>query len=129
MNWEEIEELMNETSPQGEYIPDLSVLDENTEYREESPVHNELLQLPFERFDSRKELLSVVRALVLIQGYAISIKRSQKDKYVVIGCDMRGSYRTHNNLSVKNRKRKSASRLVASTFEVRGWKNVNFMGS
>lgn len=113
MDWQEIEELMNESLPQCE---ELQVMDMGN--NEDHSDQNEALQLPVGNFESREDLLNIVRDFVVMQGYAISIKKSKKDKFVIIGCDRGGSYRNRYGIPMENRKRKTASRLINCPFEV-----------
>lgn len=57
--------------------------------REENRQNDILGQLGW-KFQSREELLGTLRDFFSMQGYAISIKNSKKDEYVIIGCDRGG---------------------------------------
>ncbi|KAK1384789.1 hypothetical protein POM88_022524 [Heracleum sosnowskyi] len=84
-----------------------------------------LLQLLTTCFKSREDLISSTKEIYLEQGYAISIKCSRKEKYVVLGCDRGGCYRNKLNISVEDRKGKSGSRLINCPFQLRGKKQLD----
>nr|XP_011457306.1 PREDICTED: protein FAR-RED ELONGATED HYPOCOTYL 3-like [Fragaria vesca subsp. vesca] len=86
-------------------------------------IANEFLSLSVKLFETREDLLSVVRKIGKSQGYAMVIKRSKRSKggdrrYVLIGCDRGGSYRT--SLHLRRRKKNSASRLIDCPFKIVG---------
>ncbi|KAK1392107.1 hypothetical protein POM88_011163 [Heracleum sosnowskyi] len=83
------------------------------------------LQLLATCFKSREDLISSTKEIYLEQGYAISIKCSRKEKYVVLGCDRGGCYRNKLNISAEDRKRKSGSRLINCPFQFRGKKQLD----
>lgn len=56
-----------------------------------------------------------------MQGYATVIRRSKANRYVIIGCDRGGNYRS-TNIPLEERKKKSASRLIGCPFEIWGKK-------
>ena len=76
-------------------------------------------------FKCREDLINSTKSFYLDQGYALSIKCSRKDKYVVLGCDRGGCYRNKYKLTLEDRKRKSGSRLINCPFELRGKKQEN----
>ncbi|XP_068339031.1 protein FAR1-RELATED SEQUENCE 2-like [Pyrus communis] len=80
-----------------------------------------MLSLTEKNFQSREDLLGIVREIALKQGYATVIRRSKADKYVIIGCDRGGNYR-NTNLLLEDKKRKTASRLINCPFEIWGKK-------
>ena len=83
-------------------------------------AQDQLSQLLERQFQNREELFNAIQSIVSKQGYAISIKKSKRDKLVVIGCDRGGVYRNQLNLSMENCKRKIASQLINCPFEVQG---------
>ncbi|CAH1767204.1 3242_t:CDS:1, partial [Entrophospora sp. SA101] len=84
-----------------------------------------MLPPPIDQFSSYDELLAHVRAFVLTQGYAVTIKRTRTDvngkvKNVTLRCDRGGSYRNSLNLTDDLRHRQTASRLLDCPFELHG---------
>nr|CAG8652006.1 14323_t:CDS:1 [Entrophospora candida] len=84
-----------------------------------------MLPPPIDQFSSYDELLAHVRAFVLTQGYAVTIKRTRTDvngkvKNVTLCCDRGGSYRNSLNLTDDLRCRQTASRLLDCPFELHG---------
>ncbi|KAJ4831624.1 hypothetical protein Tsubulata_039950, partial [Turnera subulata] len=65
-------------------------------------------------FKDREELRNIDYDIVLSQGYVTVIKKSKKDRYIIIGCDRGGSYR--GNVSVESQKRNAATRLINCPF-------------
>ncbi|KAK9275113.1 hypothetical protein L1049_022372 [Liquidambar formosana] len=74
MDCQEIEELMNESLPQCE---ELQVMDMGN--NEGHSVQNEALQLPVGNFESREDLLNIVRDFVVMQGHP-SYRRFSKEE-------------------------------------------------
>ncbi|XP_074293185.1 protein FAR-RED IMPAIRED RESPONSE 1-like [Silene latifolia] len=72
------------------------------------------------KFEARDQLVQHARRYYASKGYALSIKDSRKDKYVVLGCDRGGVYRNRRNIPIDARKKASSSRLINCPFEVRG---------
>ncbi|KAL6550055.1 hypothetical protein OROMI_020543 [Orobanche minor] len=81
--------------------------------------HDRFSSLQITSFQSREDLLSVVRKIGVEQGYVMVIKRSRHDKNVVIGCDRGGAYR-ETRIPQENRKNRSSSRLINCPFEIVG---------
>ena len=77
-----------------------------------SEVHTkeymELTSLVGESYQNRDDLIDNIRKISWAKGYATVIRRSKKEKYVIIGCDRGGTYRG-NNVHIEERKRKIAS--------------------
>ncbi|GJU05403.1 PKS-NRPS hybrid synthetase [Tanacetum coccineum] len=87
-----------------------------------SPMfQNEELYLSISMFESCDDLLKSVRAFYCAKGYGLSIRDSQKDKYVTLQCQRSGSYRDVRNIGDK-RKRNTTSRLVECPFQSGGKK-------
>ena len=78
-----------------------------------------MLSLTEKNFQSRKDLLGIVREIAIKQGYATVIRRSKANKYVIIGGDRGSNYRNI-NLSLEDKKRKTASREINCPFEIWG---------
>lgn len=74
------------------------------------------MQLLSTSFKSREDLITPTKDVYLVQGYALSIKCSRKDKYVFFGCDRGGCHRNRLNVANEDRKRKSGSRLINCPF-------------
>ncbi|ERN09785.1 hypothetical protein AMTR_s00029p00241780 [Amborella trichopoda] len=81
---------------------------------------NKMLPPPEEKFQYRDELLNYVRNFAMTQGYMITIKRSEKDRRVVLGCDRGGTYKSNGYISLQ--KRKTKSRLISCPFQMLGVK-------
>ncbi|KAL6556543.1 hypothetical protein OROGR_005831 [Orobanche gracilis] len=72
-------------------------------------------------YQTREELLKVVKGFYSTKGYALSIKGSRLNKYVTLGCDRGGVYRDRKNLSIEEeKKRKTTTRLVNCPFQLYG---------
>ncbi|CAG8678410.1 2750_t:CDS:2 [Cetraspora pellucida] len=83
-----------------------------------------------ETFTSHHELLKYVQIFAKTQGYAVSIKRSQKDrkgetKNIALVCNRSGLYKNSLNLTDNTCSRKTASRLVNCLFELFGTRRNN----
>ncbi|KAL7252612.1 hypothetical protein ACSBR1_007225 [Camellia fascicularis] len=79
---------------------------------------NEILGNIGWKFHSHEELLDIVRGFFLMQGYAIPIKNSKKDRYVTIDCDRGGCYRNKWHVPMEHRQRQMATRLINCLFEI-----------
>ena len=66
-----------------------------------------------------EELFNAIQSIVSKQGWAISIKKSKREKLVVIGCDRGGVYCNQLNLLMEDCKRRK-SRLINFPFKVQG---------
>ncbi|PWA86891.1 protein FAR1-RELATED SEQUENCE 5 [Artemisia annua] len=84
-------------------------------------IQNEELYLSSSTFESCDDLLKSVRAFYYTKGYGLSIRDSQKDKYVTLQCQRSGSYRDVRNIGDK-RKRSTTSRLIECPFQIGGKK-------
>ncbi|KAJ8771228.1 hypothetical protein K2173_026097 [Erythroxylum novogranatense] len=73
-------------------------------------------------FQDREELVTYVRDFGASQGYVVTIKKSRKDKRVILGCDRGGVYRNRCKIDESQRKRKACSRLINCPFEAIGKK-------
>ncbi len=70
-------------------------------------------------FPSREELENSARQWAGNHQYAITVKRSDKNR-VVLKCDKGGVYRNRRNLTDENRQRLSGTRLTNCPFEIEG---------
>ncbi|KAL6566854.1 hypothetical protein OROMI_015258 [Orobanche minor] len=95
-------------------IKSINMEDIPTFYRQLNPSHHIVEEL----------LLNSVREKALTQGYSTKIKRSKKNKYVIIGCDRGGTYRPY-HVPLDQRKRSSSSRLIDCPFEIWGKRKSN----
>ncbi|PON97055.1 Succinylglutamate-semialdehyde dehydrogenase [Trema orientale] len=73
-------------------------------------------------FEDREELIKYVRDFGASQGYVVTIKKSRKDRRVILGCDRGGIYRNRRKIDESKRKRKASSRLINCPFEAIGKK-------
>ncbi|XP_077231283.1 uncharacterized protein LOC143864261 isoform X2 [Tasmannia lanceolata] len=96
------------------YVPSLAVF-------EQDKTHPP----PMRRFQSREELLEYARNFGKAQGYMITIKRSEKDKRVTLGCDRGGVRRSRKSSSTNHRRRKIGSRLINCPFKMEGRKKID----
>ncbi|XP_038880953.1 uncharacterized protein LOC120072618 isoform X2 [Benincasa hispida] len=74
------------------------------------------------RFEDREDLIKYVRDFGADQGYVVTIKKSRKDRRVILGCDRGGVYRNRRKIDESPRKRKASSRLINCPFEAIGKK-------
>ncbi|KAF8411341.1 hypothetical protein HHK36_003888 [Tetracentron sinense] len=92
----------------------------------EAIEHNMMLPPPAGIFENREELIKHVRDFAITQGYVVTIKKSKKDRLVILGCDRGGIYRyrhkSDENTGENNRKRKTGSRCINCPFEAIGKK-------
>ncbi|GLT93672.1 hypothetical protein SLE2022_114520 [Rubroshorea leprosula] len=88
----------------------------------EQSEENEMSELFGKSFETRDDLLQSTKRFYLKNGYATTIKKSKKDRFVRMGCDRGGVYRNRQNTQLELRKRKSSSRLINCPFEVIGRK-------
>ena len=54
-----------------------------------------------QKFHTREELIQDARSFYVSKGYALSIKDSKKDKYVVLCCDRSGNYQNRQKNSYR----------------------------
>ncbi|XP_022739710.1 uncharacterized protein LOC111291869 isoform X5 [Durio zibethinus] len=73
-------------------------------------------------FHDREELIKHVRDFGASEGYVVTIKKSRKDRRVILGCDRGGIYRNRRKIDESKRKRKACSRLINCPFEAVGKK-------
>lgn len=73
-------------------------------------------------FQDREELIKYVRDFGANQGYVVTIKKSRRDRRVILGCDRGGIYRNRRKIDESQRKRKACSRLINCPFEAIGKK-------
>lgn len=73
-------------------------------------------------FEDREDLIKYVRDFGASQGYVVTIKKSRKDRRVILGCDRGGVYRNRRKIDESKRKRKASSRLINCPFEAVGKK-------
>ncbi|VVA35939.1 PREDICTED: methylmalonate-semialdehyde [Prunus dulcis] len=73
-------------------------------------------------FEDREDLIKYVRDFGASQGYVVTIKKSRKDRRVILGCDRGGVYRNRRKIDESKRKRKASSRLINCPFEAIGKK-------
>ncbi|KAL3498455.1 hypothetical protein ACH5RR_041187 [Cinchona calisaya] len=85
---------------------------------------HDLLSISSETFSCHEDLIGSVREIVLRHKYAITIKRSTANRYVIIGCDRGGKYRRA-HIPIEQRKKITSSRLINCPFEVWGKKKVD----
>ncbi|XP_071913824.1 uncharacterized protein [Coffea arabica] len=91
----------------------------------QSDVTMERLMLPPPpgTFQDREELIKHVREFGASQGYVVTIKKSRRDRRVILGCDRGGVYRNRRKMDESKRKRKACSRLINCPFEAIGKKD------
>ncbi len=92
-----------------------------------SPPHpsRSMLPPPTGCFSTRDELIAHVHAFAHTQGHAVSIKRSDRDLRVALGCDRGGSYRSRLGATSAACRRETSSRLLNCPFEVHGHKGAD----
>lgn len=73
-------------------------------------------------FQDREDLIKYVRDFGANQGYVVTIKKSRRDRRVILGCDRGGIYRNRRKIDESQRKRKACSRLINCPFEAIGKK-------
>lgn len=85
-----------------------------------------MLPPPAGTFEDREDLIKHVRDFGANQGYVVTIKKSRKDRRVILGCDRGGVYRNRRKIDESKRKRKASSRLINCPFEAIGKKEDDF---
>lgn len=88
---------------------------------------DKMLSLTNKNFQSREDLIEAARKIAFVQGYALVIRRSKSEIYVVLGCDRGGNYKSR-KVPLEERKKKSASRLINCPFEIWGKKKRKLQG-
>lgn len=83
---------------------------------------NMMLPPPPGTFQDREDLIKHVRDFGANQGYVVTIKKSRRDRRVILGCDRGGIYRNRRKIEEYKRKRKGCSRLINCPFEAIGKK-------
>ncbi|XP_062020976.1 protein FAR1-RELATED SEQUENCE 6-like [Rosa rugosa] len=81
-------------------------------------VSDKFLSLLTNFFENREDLVSAIHKIGLLQGYVMVIKRSKSNRYVAIGCDRGGCYRTCSALEEK--RKNSASHRIDCPFKILG---------
>ncbi|GKD30919.1 protein FAR1-related sequence 5 [Tanacetum coccineum] len=81
-------------------------------------IQSEETYLASSQFQSRDELLKGVRAFYWSKGYGLFIRNSRKDKFVLLKCDLGGSYRDTRDIS-DNRKRSTGTHLIECPFSIK----------
>lgn len=82
-----------------------------------------MLPPPSRTFHDREDLVNYVRDFGVSQGYVVTIRKSKKDRSVVLGCDRGGTYRNRRSAEEMKRKRKESSRLINCPFQAVGRKD------
>lgn len=95
---------------------------ENQNQSEPTAGRKEMFPPPPGTFQDREELIKYVRDFGANQGYVVTIKKSRKDRRVILGCDRGGVYRNRCKINESKRKRKATSRLINCPFEAIGKK-------
>ncbi|KAI5669729.1 hypothetical protein M9H77_19582 [Catharanthus roseus] len=100
-------------------------MSEEMELQSQSEATDEKLMLPPPpgTFEDREELIKHVREFGASQGYVVTIKKSRRDRRVILGCDRGGVYRNRRKMDESKRKRKACSRLINCPFEAIGKKD------
>ncbi|WRX09467.1 Aldehyde dehydrogenase domain - like 2 [Theobroma cacao] len=93
-----------------------------TQNQPEFSGQKRMLPPPAGNFQDREELIKHVRDFGASQGYVVTIKKSRKDRRVILGCDRGGVYRNRRKIDESKRKRKACSRLINCPFEAIGKK-------
>lgn len=93
-----------------------------TQSQEEVTGQNKMLPPEAGTFHDREDLIKYVRDFGATQGYVVTIKKSRKDRRVILGCDRGGVYRNRRKIDESKRKRKASSRLINCPFEAIGKK-------
>lgn len=101
----------------------LSVMETQTHSQLEVTVQIKMLPPPAGTFQDREDLIKHVRDHGANQGYVVTIKKSRKDRRVILGCDRGGVYRNRRKIDESKRKRKASSRLINCPFEAIGKKD------
>ncbi|XVF15314.1 hypothetical protein REPUB_Repub09cG0140800 [Reevesia pubescens] len=94
----------------------------DTQSQAEFSRQNRMLPPSPGMFQDREELIKHVRDFGASQGYVVTIKKSRKDRRVILGCDRGGIYRNRRKIDESKRKRKACSRLINCPFEAIGKK-------
>lgn len=93
-----------------------------TQSQTEVTRQNKMLPPQPGTFEDREDLVKYVRDFGASQGYVVTIKKSRKDRRVILGCDRGGVYRNRRKIDESKRKRKASSRLINCPFEAIGKK-------
>ncbi|KAJ7953503.1 Methylmalonate-semialdehyde dehydrogenase [Quillaja saponaria] len=93
-----------------------------TQNQSEYTGKKRMLPPPPGNFQDREDLIKHVREFGANQGYVVTIKKSRKDRRVILGCDRGGVYRNRRKIDESKRKRKACSRLINCPFEATGKK-------
>ncbi|CAG8840763.1 27694_t:CDS:2, partial [Racocetra persica] len=67
-------------------------------------------------------LIKHAKTYAFNNGYAVSIKRSKRDKFVYLRYDRGRAYRNALNLTKETQKRETSSQLIECSFELYGRK-------
>ncbi|OMO56320.1 Methylmalonate-semialdehyde dehydrogenase, partial [Corchorus capsularis] len=93
-----------------------------TQSQAEFSGQKRMLPPPAGAFQDREDLIKHVRDFGASQGYVVTIKKSRKDRRVILGCDRGGIYRNRRKIDESKRKRKACSKLINCPFEAIGKK-------
>jgi malonate-semialdehyde dehydrogenase (acetylating)/methylmalonate-semialdehyde dehydrogenase len=72
----------------------------------------------YQVYDSREEMLKVVREYAISKGYVIVIKRSSPERNIYIGCDRGGVYKDRIQAPDGQKRRKTNSRQTGCNFRL-----------
>lgn len=72
------------------------------------------------KFETRDDVINVVKDFYSKQGYCLSIKFSRKDKYVCISFYRGGEYRDKRNIPIEERQRKASTHLTSCSCRIYG---------
>ncbi|CAB4316392.1 unnamed protein product [Prunus armeniaca] len=105
------------------------LLDEMSHSSSEASIDksDKMLSLTNKNFQSWEDLIEAARKIAFVQGYALVIRISKSEKYVVLGCDRGGNYKSR-KVPLEERKKKSASSLINCPFEIWGKKKSKLQG-
>ena len=68
-----------------------------------------MVELFSQKFHAQKELIQYARSFYASEEYALSIKDSKKDRYVVLCCDRNDHYQNRQKITISNRKKASCT--------------------
>ena len=71
-------------------------------------------------FESHEALINHAKMHAFSHGYAVSIKRSERNKFVYLRCDIGGNYNERTKVTDETRQRATSTRAIDCPFELYG---------
>jgi len=122
-DFNEGEELRDEDAPNENFNCDSNTNNITGTTQENSSTNAQLYNLSVPaaaEFDTALLLFHYCQSHAKLNGYAVSIKRSNKERNITVKCDFGGNYRAGRKTKQVENRRKTVTRLQNCPFEIHG---------